>query len=415
MFLSLLLWQFASAQITAGNFNVYGTVWNGFSFHSRNGIYDSGGLHYLLPSNYDWNEVNLDLNDEFCSEYASQFSTIGLEWSMPGTTSLNASLEADFYGLGAGEYGIRFKKANASVTSLMGRWFSIRALAGIDWHPMSVDSPVMVSQSRGLPFNPYNFSPQVTLEFGLWEHASVMASALWQMEFMSTGPNGNSREYQEHSQIPELYAGLHLYGNNWNFKAGADFLQIKPRQKGYFPFTEVYVWVNDQVQNLSFFAYADASIGCFKLQAKGVLAQSGEHLGLFGGYAWSRYFDDGTYGYCKYRTLSAWTSLSARLGKHVEPSLFVGYSKNLGTDDDLWSLTTGAVFYQANAYYFRQTAAAVPGLQLHFGPLNLGLEYSLQVVDYGDKSKMDFSTGLAGGEIERVMSHSITTSVGFEF
>lgn len=413
--LVLLPWSGTMAVTPADNFNLYGTVWNAFSFHSRDGVYDRGGLMYLLPADFSYNEVNLDMNNEFCSEYSARFSTIGMEWSMLGTTSVKACLEADFYGNGSGSYGIRFRKAYASAVSLVGKRFSARALAGIDWHPMSVDMPVMVSQSKGAPFNPYNFSPQAALELGVGNHASLMASALWQMDFNSLGPDGYSSKYIEWSQIPELFAGVHLYGNGWNVKAGADFLQIKPRQMGQFPFTQVYVWVNDKVSSLSFFAYADVATGCFKFQAKSILSRSGEHLGLLGGYAWSRYFDDGSYGYCRYSTLSNWLCISASPVKWLEPSLFIGYSRNLGTDGKLWNTAASSIFYSLDACNFRQTAAAVPGLQLHWEQLTLGLEYSLQAVEYGDRSQIDSNDGLAGGQMNRVFAHSVTTSVSFDF
>ena len=94
----------------------------------------------------------------------------------------------------------------------------------------------------------------------LGKYVTLTAAGLWQMQYMSTGPDGQSAEYMLYGKTPEAYLGLSIHDKGWIFRAGADVLSIRPRHLGTVSDDtiekDVTVKVNDRITTASPFKSA---------------------------------------------------------------------------------------------------------------------------------------------------------------
>ena len=222
-------------------------------------------------------------------------------------------------------------------------WDSLRlngdALARVNlqlgqaWHPLAADMPDVISLNSGAPFNPFSRTPQIKLDADLGKYFTLTASALWQMQYTSAGPEGASANYLKYAHTPEGYLGLSYHPNtNLLLRAGVDILSISPRHTG-------------TVQDAPFL-YLQYMYKDFSLKAKTVFAQAGEHVNLNGGYGVKRINEDGSWEYTPTRNSSSWLSLT--YGKQVKGILFAGYVRNFGTKDALATNAAGDIY----GFYF---------------------------------------------------------------
>lgn len=414
LLLLLLLSPALRAAEPPGQFKLYGDISNFASWNSREGMKDGIGLFYLLPADIQPNAVGMDLNDASAVRFVSIASRIGLTWGgyKFRNIDLKARMEADFYCANGVKSVLRLRHAWFSASTELSGKRTLRILAGQTWHPFSADLPHTLSLSCGAPFNVYNYSPQVSLTYDIFPWMKLSASAMWHTNFCSTGPNGSSSQYIEWGGIPECYVGLHFTCQGFKAKIGGNFLSIKPRLQGTYPWTDVPVLVGDKLDNWSFFAFAEFRKGDFSIKGKSLFTQSGEHLNLMGGYALHSTACDrdgnpnGTYIYTPYRTLSSWVSFG--YGRKLQASLFLGYLRNLGTMQALLNTNASCIFYNNSAYNLVQAGRIAPVLKYRIGRLLLGIEYELTGAQYGDKATLNPQNGLAENDLRVVASHRVT-------
>ena len=407
------------------HFKPYGFIRNYFTYDSRESWSGTGDLYNYQPKDELWNQTvaetatsgvpREDLNAVSTFRFLSLTTRIGLnivDYKWRGM-EIGGKIEADFYaGLSAktgqshslsGVAQLRLRQAYLSLG-----WDSLPMMQGKDyarvdltigqaWHPMAADLCDAIALNSGAPFGPFSRTPQVKMDARLGKYVTLTAAGLWQMQYLSIGPdNITSAEYIAYSKTPEAYLGLSIHDKGWLFRAGADVLSICPRHQG--TLNGVKVKVNDRITTASPFLYLQYKKGEFSFKAKTIFAESGEHMNMYGGYGIKGVNGDGSYTYTPIRHSTSWISLvyggkvGAQEEKHpqkLQGILFGGYVKNFGTKDALYDIDsdgkyTKAEFFCPRSGAMNQMWRLSPTLLYTVGKFQLGLEYEITSVQYGD-------------------------------
>ena len=437
------------AQELRNHFQFYGFVRNFFAFDTRESVAGTGDLFYYLPKDINMNEDGSeDLNASPSFRFMALTTRLGVDVTgyRIGRTKFGAKVETDFYaGLTSssastkinGTAQLRLRQAYMTIG-----WDDLKlgkeSSASVDlkigqaWHPMAADQPHVLSLETGAPFNPFSRTPLVLMDASLGKHFVLSAGAIWQMQYLSAGPNGASAEYIKYGCTPEFYFGV-TYRTAGGFlaRAGVDLLSIKPRRTGING-SDVTVRVSDRITTVSPYIYLQYRKGLFEAKAKTVLSEGGEHMNLMSGYGISeRCLDDGHYEYEPLRTSSTWASFS--YGKKWQVMLMGGYIKNLGASGDASfvadRIENGISYVEASNVYFSGNGFAnlnamwriIPTVAYNIGKFTLALEYNVTSAQYGEYKVFDDTnylyadTGLATDNLHWVTNHRIQMMVRFMF
>jgi len=398
-----------------GSVEVHGFVRNYYAFDTRETV--AGTEDFFLYTPKDQNIVDgEDLNAVASMRFAALTSRLWVEAKGYQFAGLNvaARIEADFYaGLSkTGTYSTAsmtgaatFRLRQAYVDFGKNIW-SIRA--GQAWHPCAADLADVMSLNSGMPFGPFSRTPQVTLNLKFTNMWSLTASALWQMQYCSVGPESKSANYIKYGIIPEVYAGVNLTTEHAIVRLGLDVLSIKPRVLNSLNTFKV----SDRITTLSPFFYAQYKNGMFSAKLKSIFAEAGEHMSLNGGYGLKAGEDLTTScSYSPTRTLSSWVSFA--YGKKWQATLFGGYVQNFGTKEavdasNFWYSGTG--FKNMNNMW-----RVTPGICYNIGKLALGIECEATAARYGDFGGEKKAYMLATENLRTVCNHRLLGLIKFTF
>ena len=399
-------------------------------------------MFYYLPLDNKWNtpdEANPareDLNASPNFRFLALTSRVGMDVSgyYHKNVHFGAKVEADFYaGLSSattanglsgntkisGTAQMRLRQAYATVTwkdlPMNGEQTAQVGLKmGQAWHPMAADFPHLFSLEAGAPFGPFSRTPQVTMDASFGKNWMLSASAIWQMQYQSSGPIGASATYMKYGMTPEIYAGVTYKTGGFLMRVGADLLSIKPRVLGEQGGKTVKV--SDRKTSLLGYVYAQYSHKNFAVKAKTTFGEGGEHMNLMSGYAKVKENTDGSWEYASLRNSSSWLSLS--YGKKWQGVLFLGYVKNLGLEEGLAGpIAKGDVYFCGNGFSnINQLYRINPQLIYNIGKMNIGLEYQWTAVQYGEYENGTLNYyGLAGNGLHWVGNNRINMMVKFNF
>ena len=418
------------------NFKLYGFIRNYFTYDSRESVSGTGDLFYYLPKDVKMVD-GLDIHDQASFTYLSLTSRLGVDVSgySLGNAHFTAKIEGDFYsGLSnssnaaASEYFPGNTKISGTATARLRQAFvtvtwkelgenkanSVALKMGQAWHPMAADMPHVFSLEAGAPFGPFSRTPQVTMDANLGKNWVLSASAIWQMQYQSSGPIGASATYMKYGMTPEIYAGVTYKSNGFLMRAGADVLSIKPRVLGKLDGKTVKV--SDRKTSVLGYVYAQYSHKDFAVKAKTTFGEGGEHMNLMSGYAKVGENADGSWEYASLRNSSSWLSLS--YGKKWQGVLFLGYVKNLGLAEAAsGSIAKGDVYFCGNGFSnLNQLYRINPQLIYNIGKMNIGLEYQWTAVQYGDYENGNLNANaLAVNNLHWVGNNRINMMVKFNF
>ena len=439
------------------HFKPYGFIRNYFTYDSRESWSGTGDLYNYQPKDQNLNDYGDDLNAQSTFRFLSLTTRVGLnivDYKWRGT-EFGGKIEADFYaGLSTKTSGVdntikethavsgvaQFRLRQAYLT--LG-WDSLPMMKGKDyarvdltigqtWHPMAADLCDAIALNSGAPFGPFNRSPQVKMDARLGKYVTLTAAGLWQMQYLSVGPgNLQSAEYMLYGKTPEAYLGLSIHDKGWLFRAGVDVLSISPRHLGtvYDAALDknVKVKVNDRITTASPFAYLQYKKGEFSFKAKTIFAESGEHMNMYGGYGIKAINADGSYVYTPVRHSTSWISLvyggkvGAQEDKHpqkLQGILFGGYVKNFGTKEALIDINGDGKYTNAEFFYPRSAAMnqmwrLSPTLLYTVGKFQLGLEYEITSVQYGDGALN--ANALSTNGLHWVTNHRVQLMTKYNF
>jgi len=401
------------------HFKLYGFIRNYVITDTREVNAGTNDLFLYMPK--DKNMSNgVDLNAGFNWRYLSLTTRLGLDVSgyKFGTMNLSGKVEADFYSLSGTTSAaiipqLRLRQAYVKLT-----WDNnpLALTLGQAWHPMGVDLPHITNLESGAPFNPFNRSPQVTLDVTAGKF-TFTASVLYLNHFLPTGPNGKSAEYYKYG-LPEFYVGVAFKTDKFLGKLGLDMVNMKPYR--FVDDNGTTVKANGLLSTFSPFLFLQFTSGKFQLRAKTILAQAGEHMNLLSGYGVHSY-DATTHTYT-YAPMQDWASfISFQYGKKVQAMCTLGYFKQLGTTKDLM-LTTNASTGASEYALWMNTAAdtkiqqafrVTPTVAWNIGKFTVSLEYDLTAAEFGRGARN--IRGMYDGTPEWILNHRFICMTKFTF
>ena len=423
----------------------YGFVRNYFTFDTRESKSGTDELYYYVPLDQSIQADGTDINQHPTMKWSAITSRLGLDVNeyKIGNVNVGAKIEADFYsGLtgvtGTAQFRLRQAYTTLNWQSENNNKYSLKV--GQAWHPMAADMVHCTNLEIGVPFAPFSRTPQITFDYAPGK-VSLTASAIWQMQYTSGGPEGASANYIKYSNIPEFYFGVNFKGDNGLLaRVGVDLLSIKPRYKSEASMMQngdtvkYTALVDDRITTVSPFVYLQYKGDKFQFRAKSILAQAGEHMNLNGGYGVTAKHDgvdeDGHWEYTPVRYSSSWISMM--YGKKWQGILFAGYAKNLGTANALlvdYTDTEGNEYANiANNYLSKNTYANInsmwrlsPGVVRNWGKLALSLEWHITSVQYGEfvkqggASYVSAKNGMAENNLHWITNHRLQMMLKYSF
>ena len=416
----------ASAKIEKpSHFKFYGFIRNYFAFDSRESKSGTKDLFYYIPKDEALNAKGEDMNANPTFRFLAITSRVGLDVKdyQFGKTKVGAKIETDFYCMNGNVAVLRLRQAYATLgwdgLGKDGKQ-STSLKIGQAWHPIAADQPYVIDLETGTPFNPFSRTPQVMLDHNFSKNFTLTGGFIWQMQYLSSGPNGASDNYIKYGCIPEFYAGVTFKSNNgFTGRVGMDVLSIKPRWRN-----SDGDKVDDRITTVSPYVYAQYSKDAFAVNAKVVYASAGEHFNMLSGYGVTDVNSDGSWDYAPLHSTASY--LSVKYGRKLQGQGMIGHMKNLGTSKSLYEdpanpgyTSTKNVYISGNGFHnLNQIIRVTPTVVYNLGKLSFGLEYDITSAQYGKYAvdgHVNSSNGLVDGDLHWVTNHRLLGMVKFTF
>ncbi len=379
----------ATAQKKNFTYKFYGFVRGDLFYNTRANMAPVDGNFYLYPLDKKPDVDGKDLNAGPNGSFYTFTSRLGVDVTGPniGTARSSAKIEVDFGGFSSSNTMLRIRQAYVALD-----WEKSQVLIGQTWHPLfgSV-CPDILNLSTGAPFQPFNREPQIRYQYKAGK-VKLTASALWQLQYLSSGPNGMSEEYIKNSCVPEFYAGAdYTSGNGWLAGGGVHLISLKPRTSSVW--NEKTYKVNERMTTFSYEAHVKYTGRNFAFAAKSLMASCLDHTALIGGYGISSINpDNGEQEYTPFRHSTSWVNFT--YGTKWKGHFFAGYTKNMGTADALASATKYGMGLDIDQVFSTNIA-----FSYNLPHWQIGMEYMPTTAWYGD-------TDRASGKV--VNTHSVT-------
>lgn len=393
---SLLLMQFMQAGAQDGfEVKLYGFVRNYACFDTRESYTSNSEQFYYMPKNEVLDANGKDLNEQTNMMLLSITTRLGLNITGPEFlgAKTSAKIESDFAGFGTSNTVLRIRQAYAKMD-----WEKHSLLVGQAWHPMMGDMmPDVFTLETGAPFTPFSRSPQIRYDYKK-KGFTLTATALYQYQYTSYGPDGASFNYARNAVVPELYFQAMYKNNGFQAGVGVDLLALKPRQsytlstplnsgdaatgvdKDGNP-TYTYKCSEELVASISPTVFASYKSGNWGIKGRFTYAQNAAHLSMISGYAVTDIKSNGEQEYGTLNSASGWIDVTYKqpLKKgYLTFCCFAGYTKNLGCNDGI----KGSIYMRGekNMDYMWRVAPSV--LYTH-NSMSIGVEYNPTTVGYG--------------------------------
>ncbi len=317
----------------------------------------------------------------------------------------SAILEAEFFGnFDGGINEFRLRHAWAKLD-----WAKTQLAFGQYWHPMFVTDcyPGVVDFNTGMPFQPFNRSPQVRLTQKLDKanKTSLILAMIAQRDFASAAPTGyNATDPFRNSGIPNLHAQLQYKSDHFVTGAGIDFKSLRPRLSSGTP----AVVSKEKVNSTSVIAYAKIITKALVIKAEGVLGQNlTDHL-MLGGYLGYQATAADVETYKATKTSSCWLDVSGT-GKNLVPGIFFGYTCNNGAADGGTAAFGRGIAVSGRS--IKNIYRVSPRVEIISGKFKIGTELEYTAARYGAST----SNGKVTGTTDDVnnVRFLFTTSLSF--
>ena len=410
---------------TPSKLKLYGFIRNYMVFDTHEVNAGTQDLYFYMPKN-SLVVDGMDANAVPSFRMLALTSRLGLNISgyRIGDTKVNGTVEGDFYCMSGSLATFRLRHAYMGILWDNLELGDLLLHVGQTWHPMSADLPHVTNLETGAPFNPFNRSPQIMAHWKVGKFTWT-GGILYPMQYLPVGPNGKSAEYNKYGMIPEVYLGVSLQSGGFLGRIGVNVFSSLPRWEA--PSIQIvdaaaheltYDFSKTSPLHARLFAFSPIVFlqythGNFQIKAKGVLAQSGEHMNLLSGYGASFNWDRLTLEYTPMQDLVSF--LSFQCGKKFQFLGMVGYMQQLGTTKALFAdqASERPLWLNTSADTRIQRAVrATPTLAYNLGKLTFALEYNGTAAWFGEGERN------RGGLYETghwVLNHRIQQMIRFNF
>ena len=374
--------------------------WYGFvaaqSFmNTRQSASAAEGFLYLYPLDKakDQEIGTDDINDYSEASWFGTMARLGFTLKGPqifGAAS-RAKAEIEFSGH-SGSGSVLYRHAFIALD-----WDKSTLTLGQTWHPMNDLFPSTVGIALGSPFNALNRSPQLRYEYfmGSEKKVKLTGAAIFQAANASIGAEGKKYDYIRLSKVPMFYAGADFILGGLKLGGGLEYHLVSP---GLDAGNGKVLYMGA----LCGMVQAQYAKDKFSFKGKTLIGQDMSHLGICSGFGQVdkiNYIDFAPLVAC-----SSWAQV--QYGGALKVGLFGGYMENWGAGKDL---VDGNVFVVGGGNIDKMWRIS-PNLQYVVGNVNLGVEYELTAVAYGDRQ--------ANGKVtdtHDVSNHRLLLSVMYSF
>lgn len=368
---------------------LYGFVRNDIMYDSRQIVSAREGDLSLYAKDKSADANGKDINA------APTFHMLAITSRLGGTITgpdafgakTSAILEGEFFGnFDGGINEFRLRHAWAKLD-----WPKTQIAFGQYWHPMFVTDcyPGVIDFNTGMPFQPFNRSPQIRLTQKLDKanKTSLILAATAQRDFASAAPSGyNATDPFRNSSIPNLHAQLQYKGDKLVAGAGVDFKSLRPRLSSGTP----VVVSKEKVNSTSFIAYVKVITKPVIFKAEAVMGQNlTDHL-MIGGYLGYQPTTAAIETYKATKTTAFWFDMSGT-GKKVVPGIFVGYTSNDGAADGGTAAFGRGI--AVNGRSIKNIFRVSPRLEIISGKFKIGTEIEYTSAKYGSTTNNGKVTG----------------------
>lgn len=366
-------------------------------YDSRQTVASREGYFNFFPKPVEYDFSGEDINDKSRLTMLSISTRLTTAITGPKVFGARSSalVEADFFGHSETDInGLRLRHAYTRLN-----WEKAELLIGQYWNPMFLTEclPGTVSFNSGAPFHPFARNPQIRFTYKPGRLGFLFA-ALSQRDYVSNGPNGPSAEYIRNAGIPEMQIQLYYQKKNTESRteflagAGGGYKIIQPRLSYQTGFPLLRVKVDETLDSKSFHIFMKASGPKQSFKTQFVWGENLHDLLMLGGYAvknWEYLAVNNTFWkYSATRTASFWFSYQYNLNR-FEPGLFAGYTRNLGTLDEIKDLIP-EVHYFGRGYNIDYVYRISPRLFYTQGNIKFGAEIEHTAVAYGNNWDKNF-------------------------
>lgn len=392
----------AKGQKNPFDIRFYGFIRGDLYYNTRSNVESVDGLFYLFPKKV-WCDADCkDLNAYGNSGFYTFTTRLGLDIAGPniGTAKTSVKIESDFGGTSNSNFMLRIRQAYLKLDWEKGS----SLLLGQTWHPLFGEvSPTILNLSTGAPFQPFNRSPQFNYQYKT-DNLTLTGAALYQLIYLSQGPDGKSEKYLKNGVLPELYVGADYRLGKVLVGGGVDLISLKPREQSE---TEDKIYrVNERVTALTYELHAKYTCQKLKIAGKTLLASNQVHNAMIGGYG-VKEIDKrtGEQEYTPFRHSTSW--INCVYGQKHQALFFAGYTKNLGTPDAL--VNTDRLYGSGlDIDRFLNLSLAWRHVLPHW---QVGLEYTWSTAWYG---KINLNNGKVGNACD-VTNHRIESVFIYTF
>ena len=422
-------------------FKFYGFVRNYACYDTRESLTSNSEQFYYMPKDIKLDAEGNDLNAQDNIMLLSITTRLGL--NVNGLNFLrsktSAKIEADFAGFGTSNTVLRIRQAYAKMD-----WEHSKVLVGQAWHPAMGDMmPDVFSLETGAPFTPFSRSPQVRYDYDT-KNVKLTATALYQFQYTSYGPDGASFNYARNAIVPEMYFQGIIKSGDFMMGLGVDVLTLKPRQQysvtekeyGYHMIynadgtpkqneegenvlekvvinetTKTYKCDEDLMVSVTPTLFASYKKGNWGIKGRATYAQNAAHMSMISGYAVTEKLDNGEWRYSSINSIGGWVDATYKQPLktgYLTFCCFAGYTKNLGCMNDIEDIKNDIYMRgEKNMDYMWRVAPSV--LYTH-NAMQIGIEYNPTTVGYGKPdSKYNMS------DVHAVTNHRICAMLKYNF
>ena len=403
------------------DFKLYGFVRNYACFDTRESMTSNSEQFYYMPKDEKLDANGNDINAQPNIMLLSITTRLGVNITGPEFlgAKTSAKIESDFAGFGSSNTVLRIRQAYAKMD-----WEHNSVLVGQAWPPMMGDMmPDVFSLETGAPFTPFSRTPQLRYDYKN-KGVTLTATALYQFQYTSYGPDGASFNYARNAIVPELYFQAMYKNGGFQIGAGVDLLTIKPRQSYTMTTTEkntVYVPAYNEdgtpildsdgkntvvpieeikkvdktykcneapVVSITPTAFISYKADRWGIKGRFTYAQNAAHLSMISGYGVTKVNENGEQEYGTTNSLSGWLDVTYKqpLKKgYLTFCCFAGYTKNIGGEDDFVTDKKGApaTIYMRGEKNMDNMWRVAPSILYTHNAMQIGIEYNPTTVGYG--------------------------------
>ncbi len=328
------------------------------------------GSIYLFPK-----EENLDPNGDDINQFL-QHESLALDTRMrakiTGPDAFGAKvtglIEADW--MGSGNSYVRMPRLRHAFVKLS--WSKVNLLAGQYWHPVFTPEcfPATISFGAGLPFNPLNRAPQARITLVPVEGFELFAAIT---SYGYHNFSGTDLEAQRNSSTPDIHFQAMYKSKPVTVGIVGGIKTLKPRLQ-----TGNGIKTKETLSSFDVKGFIKVNISDITLKWSAMYGQNLSPYVMIGGYGAEEdptLVDD--YKYANMNTLSAWFDGEVKINA-MKIGLFYGYSANLGSSTDYYTLGT------ARKDNLNNIMRVAPRATFTSGKVSLSFEYMLTTAVYGN-------------------------------